>query len=246
MPIIAAALSSVLSLCYAVLKDYTLAIVCFTALTKIILFPVSLWTYRNSLKMVALMPELNRLKIKYYGDKDAIAEETQKLYKRERYHPLTSTIPMLIQLVLLIGVIGAVHELLAGTESMLSVYPAQTGGITLLVPAAAGLAALALGLAQNRLNPLQREQSRAGQWMTNGLSIGISLALGAFVPIGVGIYWIASNLLTIVQQLVLNSVMRPEKYVDYEELKKSKQELAAMDSLSANVSKEDKLREKED
>lgn len=246
MPIIAAALSSILSLCYAVLKDYTLAIVCFTALTKIILFPVSLWTHRNSLKMVSLMPELNRLKIKYYGDKDAIAEETQKLYKRERYHPLTSTIPMLIQLVLLIGVIGAVHELLAGTESMLSVYPAQTGRITLLVPAAAGLAALALGLAQNRLNPLQREQSRAGQWMTNGLSIGISLALGAFVPIGVGIYWIASNLLTIVQQLVLNSVMRPEKYVDYEELKKSKQELAAMDSLSANVSKEDKLREKED
>lgn len=232
--------------CYGLTGSYALAIILFTLLTKVILFPVSLWTHRNSLKMVSLMPELNRLKIKYYGDKDAIAEETQKLYKREHYHPLTSTIPMVVQLVLLIGVIGAVRELLAGTESMLSVYPARSGGITLFVPAAAGLAALALGLAQNHINPLQREQSKAGQWMTNGLSIGISLALGAFVPIGVGIYWIASNLLTIVQQLVLNSVMQPEKYVDYEELKKSKQELAAMDSLSANVSKEDKLREKAD
>lgn len=232
--------------CYALCGNYALSIVAFTLLTKVILFPVALWTHRNSLKMVALMPELNRLKIKYYGDKDTVAEETQALYKREGYHPLAGTIPMLVQLVLLVGVIGAVRELLVGTESMLSVYPAQMGGITLLVPAAAGAAALALGLAQNRLNPLQREQGKAGQWMTNGLSIGISLALGAFVPVGVGIYWIASNLLTILQQIVLNAVAPPEKHVDYGELEKSRQELAAMDSLSAGASRVDKLREKED
>lgn len=43
-----------------------------------------------------------------------------------------------------------------------------------------------LGLAQNRFNPLQREQAKASQWMINGLSIGVSLMLGAFVPMGVG------------------------------------------------------------
>ena len=232
--------------CYSMCGSYGFSIVLFTLLTKILLFPVSMWTNRNSLRMVSLMPELNRLKIKYYGDKDAVAEETQALYKREGYHPLAGTISMVIQLALLIGVIGAVRQLLEEAESMLSAYPAQTGGITLLVPLAAGAAALALGLAQNRLNPLQREQGRAGQWMTNGLSIGISLALGAFVPVGVGIYWIASNLLTIVQQIVLNAVMPPKKYVDYGELEKSRQELAAMDSLSSGVSREDKLRERED
>ena len=232
--------------CYSMCGSYGFSIVLFTLLTKILLFPVSMWTNRNSLRMVSLMPELNRLKIKYYGDKDAVAEETQALYKREGYHPLAGTISMVIQLALLIGVIGAVRQLLEEAESMLSAYPAQTGGITLLIPLAAGAAALALGLAQNRLNPLQREQGRAGQWMTNGLSIGISLALGAFVPVGVGIYWIASNLLTIVQQIVLNAVMPPKKYVDYGELEKSRQELAAMDSLSSGASREDKLRERED
>lgn len=246
MKIIEAPLLALLQVCYYLSGSYIPAVIIFTLLTKVILFPVSLWTNRNGLRMVSLTPELNRLKIRYYGDKDAVAEETQALYKRERYHPLAGTIPMLVQLVLLIGVIGAVRQLLEGTESILSAYPAQMGGITLLVPLAAGAAALALGLAQNRLNPLQREQSRASQWMTNGLSIGISLALGAFVPMGVGIYWIASNLLTITQQLVLNAVMPPAKYVDYKELKKSQQELAALDSLSSGVSKEDKLREKAD
>ena len=239
-------LGHVIRWCCSLCGSYMVAIILFTVLTKVILFPVSMWTHRNSLKMVALTPELNRLKIKYYGDKDTIAEKTQALYKREHYHPLASTIPMFIQLALLIGVIGAVRELLAGTESMLSVYPAQAGGMTLLMPVAAGCSALLLGLAQNRLNPLQREQTRAGQWMTNGLSIAISLALGAFVPMGVGVYWIASNLLTILQQLVLNVVMKPEKYVNYGDLRQSQQELAEMDALSSGVSKEDKQREKAD
>ena len=239
-------LVELLVFCQRCFNSDLFAIVFFTLLTKLILFPVTLYTHHNSLKMVSLMPSLNHLQVKYYGDKDTIAEETQKLYKQKGYHPILSTIPMFIQLALLIGVIDAVRELLAGTESMLSVYPSQLGGISLLMPLAAGGSALLLGLAQNRFNPLQREQTRASQWMTNGLSIAISLVLGAFVPMGVGVYWIASNLLTIPQQLLLNAIMPPKKYVDYDALKESKAELDKLSALSAKVSPEDKRREKED
>jgi len=243
---LAVPLNALMMICYRMVGHYLAAILIFTLLTKVILFPVSLWTHRNGITMIRLMPELNRLKVKYYGDKDTIAEETQALYKQRGYHPLASTVPMFIQLALLIGVIGAVQALLAGTESVLSVPPAQAGGMTLLMPLAAGGSALLLGLAQNQFNPLQREQSRASQWATNGVSIGISLLLGAFVPVGVGVYWIASNLLTIGQQLVLNAVMPARNYVDYEALEQSKQELAGIDSLSSRVSKEDRQREKAD
>lgn len=232
--------------CCKILGNYVAAIVLFTFLTKMLLLPVSLWTHRSGLRMVALTPELNRLKIIHYGDADAIGEGTQALYKRAHYHPLASTVPMFLQLALLIGVIGAVRELLGDTESMLSVYPAHLGGITLLMPIAAGGSALLLGLAQNHLNPLQREQNVASQWLTNGLSIGISLLLGAFVPVGVGVYWIFSNLLTILQQLLLNRVMPPEKYIDYPDLRASQRELRELDALSSNVSREDKQREKAD
>ena len=243
---LAVPLNALMMICYRMVGHYLAAILIFTLLTKVILFPVSLWTHRNGITMIRLMPELNRLKVKYYGDKDTIAEETQALYKQRGYHPLASTVPMFIQLALLIGVIGAVQALLAGTESTLSVPPAQAGGMTLLMPLAAGGSALLLGLAQNQFNPLQREQARASQWATNGVSIGISLLLGAFVPVGVGVYWIASNLLTIGQQLVLNAVMPARNYVDYESLEQSKQELAGIDSLSSRVSKEDRQREKAD
>lgn len=246
MSIITIPLSALLNLCNSLVHDQTLAIVLFTLLTKVILLPVSLWTHKNGIAMVRMTPEINRLKIKYFGDKDTIAEETQALYKREKYHPIATTVPMIVQLVLLIGVINAVKATLGNTQSLLTLIPSEVGGLTLLMPLGAGIAALMLGLAQNKLNPLQREQSKAEQWMSNGFSIAISLFLGAFVPLGVGVYWIASNLLSIVQQLVLNMIIKPEKHIDYEALEKSKKELASINTLSADVSKEDKRREKED
>lgn len=239
-------LAMLLKLCASLLHSDALAIILFTLLTKVILFPVSVWVQKNGIAMVRLTPELNRLKIRYYGDKDTIAEETQVLYKKEKYHPLASTIPMIIQLVLLIGVIGAVRSALGTGSSGLTVIPSQAGGWTYLMPLAAGAAALLLGLAQNKLNPLQREQGKTEQWMSNGFSIAISLCLGAFVPLGVGIYWICSNLFSILQQVVLNLVIDPKKHIDYAELEKSRKELESLNSLSANVSKEDRKREKAD
>ena len=234
-----------LNLCKAVLPEYIGALVVFTLLTKVILLPVSAWVQKNSIAMVRLTPELNRLKIRYYGDGDTIADETQALYKREKYSPLGSIVPMVLQLVMLMGVIGAVKNTL-GSEGWVSLVPWEAGGLSLLMPLGAGVAALLLGLAQNRLNPLQREQGSAQQWLSNGFSIAISLFLGAFVPLGVGVYWIASNLLSILQQLLLNWLINPKKYIDYEALAQSKQELRQLDSLREAVSKEDRKREKAD
>lgn len=244
--IISLPLGLLLDGCCRSFGNYGLAIAVFTLLTKVILLPVSAWVQKNSIAMVRLLPEKNRLKIKYYGDKDVIADEIQALYRREKYSPLVSTIPMFVQLVMLMGVIDAVKEVMGGADTVLTAIPAEVGGLAWLMPVAAGAAALALGIAQNRLNPLQREQSREEQWMTNGFSIAISLFLGAFVSLGVGIYWICSNLMSIAQQLLLNLLVKPVKYIDYEALAQSKQELAAMNSLSVSASKEDKKREKQD
>lgn len=240
-------LNALMALCYSWTGSYLLAIIVFTLLTKVILFPVSCWMQRESIKMVQLTPDLNALKIKYYGDKDTIAEETQKLYKQKKYHPIASTIPMVIQLVLLMGVIAAVKAMLGGdTMSIYAQIPSQLGGASLLMPVAAGVAAWMLGIGQNKLNPLQKEQSKREQWMTNGLSILISLSLGAFVSVGVCVYWIASNLFSILNQAALNLVIRPAKYIDYDALHRSQKELEGINAMSSGVSKEDKKREKAD
>ena len=239
-------LAALLRLCQDLLQNYGAAIVAFTLLTKVILLPVSAWVQRNSIALVALTPELERMKLRFYGDKDTIAEETLKIYKKRGYHPFLSSVPMLVQLVMLLGVIGAVKSVLGEVDTPLAAMPYEAGGWTLLMPLLAGLAALALGLGQNKLNPLQREQTKTEQWMANGFSIAISLVLGAFVSVGVGIYWIASNLLSIAQQALLNVLVDPKKYIDYADLAAARKEKEAVEGLNAGATKENKKREKAD
>ena len=63
------------------------------------------------------------------------------------------------------------------------------------------------------------------------LSVGLSLWLGWFVPVGVAIYWMASNLMAVAQLYILNWAINPKDYVDYEALEKSKKALEELGSI---------------
>ena len=161
---------------HKLIPNYWIDIFLFTAVTKVLQFPISLWCHVNSLKMVSLMPAINKIKMTYYGDSDKIGEETAALFKQEHYHPLLSLLPLAIQIIILMGFVKVIYRI-AGleAESLIGLIPARDGGVAWFMPFVAGVAAWFLGWCQNRINPLQREQTRAQQMMTNGISIGISL-----------------------------------------------------------------------
>ena len=48
--------------CYYLVHNYGLAIILFTLISKIVLLPVSVWVQKNSIKMVKMQPEINRIK----------------------------------------------------------------------------------------------------------------------------------------------------------------------------------------
>lgn len=233
---------------HELIPNYWMDIVLFTAITKVLQFPLSLWCHANSLKMVALMPKTNGIKLRYFGDSDKIGEETAALFKREHYHPLLSLLPLAVQIIILMGFVKVIYGIAGGDKSaLIARIPVEDGGVAWLMPLAAGAAAWLLGYFQNRINPLQHEQSRAQQITTNGISIGISLFLGAFVAMGVGLYWATSNVLSILVQVCCNVAIKPSGRVDYKALESSKIELLKLESsLKKVVSKEDLLREKRD
>ena len=103
-----AAVASVLQLivqpCYELTGNWWIAIALFTVITKIILMPMALWVQWNSIKMVQIMPALNRLKVKHFGDRETIGEKQNELNKEKGYHPLLSLIPLAIQIIIYIGV----------------------------------------------------------------------------------------------------------------------------------------------
>lgn len=57
-----------------------------------------------------MQPEINRITLKHFGDRDTIADKTIALYKKEHYSPSLSMIPMLVQIILVLGMIGVVYH----------------------------------------------------------------------------------------------------------------------------------------
>lgn len=131
MQSVCAPLGWLMKLSYDWTGNYGLAIILFTLMTKVILFPLSLWVHANGIKMVRLEPIVNRLKIRYFGDPDKIAEEQAALYKKEHYSPFATVIPVAVQLLLLLGLIQIIYHpltwLLGLSEKEVSLVIAATG-----------------------------------------------------------------------------------------------------------------------
>ena len=103
-------LGYIMKFCYNIFNNYGIAIIIFTLISKIILLPISIWVQKNSIKMVKMQPDINRIKINYFGDKDKIADETTKLYKEEKYNAFVSLIPLFVQIILLIGLVEVINK----------------------------------------------------------------------------------------------------------------------------------------
>jgi YidC/Oxa1 family membrane protein insertase len=151
------------------------------------------------------------------------------------------------------GITEAVAKIKMLDLNFLGINLAATPNITqwsilLMIPIFSGASAFSLSVVQNRVNVLQREASWSRRW---GMAIFLtlfSLYFAFIVPAGVGVYWILSNLITLVITLIVNWMYPPKKFIDYEALEKSKVALAKSKALEKKMkpTTEQKARAKAD
>ena len=96
--------------CYQLISDYGLAIILFTLLTKVIMFPISLLVQKNSIKMVKMKPQLDALRYQYIDDKDAYFDAQSALYKKEKYSPMAGVWPLLLQIPIIFGLLDVIYK----------------------------------------------------------------------------------------------------------------------------------------
>lgn len=215
--------------------DAGLAVVVFTILVKLILFPLSKKAVSTQLKMKKIEPELAALKEQYKNDKQTYAVKTMELYKQNEINPFASIILLFIQLPIII----ALYRIF--------IYGFKTVNTTILYHSVAvpahisthflGLIditgkslwlALAAGITsyiQIRYSmPLQpkvppkenmtkEEQFRHDLSRTMGMQMRFMLPVLAFfvswtISAAIAIYWITSNLFTIGQELVIRRTLK--------------------------------------
>ena len=94
---------------------YFLALIVFTLLTRLILFPFTLKQQKATAKTARLQPKIQKIQKKYANSKDPKdrqrqQEELTALYEREGHNPMNMGCgPMLFQMVFLMGIIGIIY-----------------------------------------------------------------------------------------------------------------------------------------
>ncbi len=83
-----------------------IAIIVFTLIVKLILFPLMMKQQKSSFKMQQLQPEMNKIRDKYKGKTDTMSQqrmalELQDFQKKNGVHLMGGCLPMLIQLPIL-------------------------------------------------------------------------------------------------------------------------------------------------
>ena len=109
MGIIATPLGWIMKGCYFVCKNYGIALLLFTILTRLIVFPLNVKQQKSMARMTMLQPELEKIKKKYAKNQQKMQEEQMNLYAKAGVNPMASCLPMVITMVILFALIPVIY-----------------------------------------------------------------------------------------------------------------------------------------
>lgn len=126
MSILYKAFGFLMKICYDIFENlggYAIALLAFSLLVQIVLFPFSIKQQKNSQKQAKLRPKEAAIRKKYAGRTDRetqmkMNEEIQKLYQEEHFSPFAGCLPLLIQFPIIIALFNVIQQPLTYISGM--------------------------------------------------------------------------------------------------------------------------------
>jgi YidC/Oxa1 family membrane protein insertase len=92
--------------------DIGIAVVIFTIIIRLILFPLSKSSVITQVRMKEVEPEANKIRAQYVNDKQQQALKIMELYKEKKVKPFSSVLLLIIQLPILIALISVFYKII--------------------------------------------------------------------------------------------------------------------------------------
>lgn len=210
----------VLNAFYWLIPNFGVAIILLTILVRLIFWPLTHKSTLSMKKMQEIQPKLKELQAKFKDNPQRLQQETFALYRTYKVNPLSSCLPMLIQIpvfVALFNVLRTAVELryagflwiadLSEPEALFaSWFP--FGGLNILPILMAGTMAL-----QSWLTPGGGGDPSQRKMMMIMMPVMMLFMFYSF-PAALSLYWFLSNVMSIVQMWVIRRrIAREQKTV---------------------------------
>jgi YidC/Oxa1 family membrane protein insertase len=203
-----------------------MAIVCMTVVVRLVLLPLTLKQFKSMQSMARLQPEIKKLQDKYKNDKERLNQEMMRFYRENKVNPFASCLPLVAQLPVFLSLFYMLRQDLrydicpdVNPPERANPVPCGDGGDAqfLFIPDLTNRAygwvlvtLIVLYVGSQLLSTLLMSTT------TDKTQRMIFLALPFFFvlfvwqfPAGLLVYWITTNLWTIVQQAIVKKRLGP-------------------------------------
>jgi YidC/Oxa1 family membrane protein insertase len=216
-----------LQLFYKLVRNYGVAIILLTLFVKILFFPLTKKSSEATLRMQSVAPKIKELQEKYKDNRQKMNEAMAELYKKEGYNPLSGCLPMLLQIPIFFAMYNLFNNhfdlrgamFIPGWIPDLSLpeaiwnFPEGFKLPLLGWSALRPLPFIYLGsqLLYGKVTQTPDQQSNTQMKMMLYVMPIVFFFVLYNVPSGLLIYWIFSNVLTMVQQVAINKYLAPKR-----------------------------------
>lgn len=196
---IAKPLFALLTFIQSIVTNWGLAIIGVTLVVKTILYPLTKAQYTSMAKMRMLQPKIQEMRERFGDDRQRMSQEMMKLYKDEKVNPMGGCLPILIQMPIFIALywtfmeaVGLRHAPFFGWIQDLSaqdpyyILSLLMGGSMFLL---------------QKMSPTPVTDPVQQKVMT--FMPVLFTVFFLWFPSGLVLYWLTSNLITIVQQWLI-------------------------------------------
>ena len=214
---------------HKIIKNWGVCIIIITLILRILMTPLSIKQSKSTKKMQELQPKLQAVQSKYANDKQKLQTETQKIYQEAGYNPASGCLPMVFQFIILIAMYNLFNNYFEFRGAMFipKLIPDLSTGDSVVsfnfnIPFLGNqlrLLPIIYTLTQIFSTKLTQATTPGGgggqnemtmKFMTYGMPI-MFFFLFYNAPSGLLLYWLTSNVLMVVQQVIINKKMAKDK-----------------------------------
>ncbi len=197
--IIAKPLLEVLKFFNSFVGNYGVSIIILTVLIKILFWPLTQKSYTSMKAMQKVQPEMAKIRVKYKHDKARLNKEVMDLYKKYKVNPLGGCLPMVIQIPVFFALYKVLLEDIGLRHApfMFWIQDLSAKDPYYITPVVMGVTMFV----QQKLTPTTMDSAQAK--ILQYMPLIFTFMFLSF-PSGLVIYWLVNNLLTILQQYLVN------------------------------------------
>ena len=192
----------VLDRIHTLVGNWGVAIILMTVLIKIVFYPLAEKSGRSMARMRKLAPRLKNIQERYKDDREALSREMMNLYKTEGVNPMSSCLPMLLQMPVFLALYWVLIESVELRQAPFALWinDLSSRDPLFILPLIMAVAMFV----QTRLNPPPADPTTAKVMQIMPLMMSVFFA---FFPAGLVLYWVVNTVLSVLQQWRINRLV---------------------------------------